>query len=123
VWWAVPCGLAAEYLVLFPFLHKSARELMKLVAITNVASAVIGFLVTWPLVFWDKGIEVLVHGEFLAVVSVAIVIFAVNVAIEYVVALKWLNVSRQGFAVLGFLIANAASFAILVAAGFSILRL
>ena len=123
VWWAVPAGLVAEWILLFPFVRRPPMELVKIVLIANAASALVGFLVTWPLVFWERGIEALVKGGFLSVLLIAALIFVLNVAIEYAVSVKWLGVPRKGVALIGYVLANAASFAILVAAGLSALRI
>lgn len=123
VWWAVPAGLAAEYVILYPFLRLSPHRLLKVVILVNVASALVGFLVTWPMVFWEQGIEVLVHGKTLSILLIVALIFLVNVSVEYIVSSRWLGVSRQRVAVIGFVVANAASFVVLVAAGFTLLRI
>lgn len=123
VWWAVPAGLVAEYVILYSFLRLSSYRLLKVVILANVASALVGFLVTWPMVFWEQGIEALVHGKTLSILFIAALIFLANVSVEYIVSIKWLEVSRQRAAVIGFVAANAASFVILVVAGFTLLRI
>ncbi len=75
------------------------------------------------MVFWEQGIEALVHGKTLSISFIAALIFLANVSVEYIVSIKWLGVSRQRAAVIGFVAANAASFVILVVAGFTLLRI
>jgi len=123
VWWAVPVGLAVEYIILLPFLRLSGLHLLKIVVLANLASAFIGFIATWPAVYWEKGVGALVKGGTFSVVSIVALIFVVNVTIEYFVSVNWLNVPRRTSNVVGFVVANLASFAVLVMAGFSQLRI
>jgi hypothetical protein len=74
-------------------------------------------------VFWGKGIDALVRGKTPSILLIAMLIFLVNVSVEYIVSIRWLGVSRQRVAVIGFVVANIVSFVILLAAGFTILRI
>lgn len=59
----------------------------------------------------------------LSVVLIGALIFVLNVTVEYFVSVRWLQVPRQGLVLAGFVVANVASFAILVVAGFTILQM
>lgn len=120
LWWAVPAGLAAEWILLFPFLHKSPREVSKIVLMSNAASAIVGLITLWPVVYWDRGISTLARSQEIFLISfpsILLLIVVINVAIEYGVSARWLGVSRKGYALLGYVLANVASFLILMYAG------
>lgn len=129
VWWAIPAGLVAEYLILLPCLHLRPLRLLKVVVITNVVSALVGLVAAGPVVFWVQ------HGGVFALVDIfpisiwfyqgliwiiAVLVFSLNIFIEYFVAIRWLGISRNKISLFGFIGANSVSFVILVAAGISI---
>ena len=121
VWWGVPAGLVAESFILYPFFGLPPLKLFKVVLLSNVASAVVGFLATWPMIFWEQGIEFLAHGALISVLGIVALIFVGNVFIEYIVSVKWLGVPRQRNTLRAVFAANAVSFVILAIAGFSLL--
>lgn len=122
MWWAIPAGLTVEYLILYPILRLPTLQLTKVIVISNLASAFIGYIATWPAVFWEKGILFFIDYEIWSVSLIAILIFSVNVAIEYFVSVYWFQVQRKTSNLVGYIAANLVSFVILVLAGAQFIR-
>jgi len=61
IWWVVPIGLALELSILSILTRRSISRSAVLVVIANLASSAMGFLVFYPVVFWDSGIDWLVN--------------------------------------------------------------
>lgn len=114
VWWVIAGGLIMEFVVHFLVLRMTAYPLARMVVLSNLASALIGLLLTWPLVFWEIGVTRLAAMGPAAIVGVLVVIFAVNVLVEYLVGLRWLGVQRSGRSLASFVLANTASYALVV---------
>jgi len=75
------------------------------------------------MVFWGKGIDTLADGGMLSISLIAVVILSVNVAVEYLVSIRWLAVANRRANLIAFLAANVVSFVVLVAAGFTALEI
>ena len=123
VWWAVPVGLVAEYCILLPFLRIPPVRVLVVVILSNAGSAISGFVALWPVVFWETGIESVIGGRTVSVLLIVGTLFALNVVVEYWLAVRWLGVPRRRAAVVGFICANAVSFLVLFTAGLSSLKL
>lgn len=114
VWWVIAGGLIVEFVVHFLVLQMAAYPLARMVILSNLASTLIGLLLTWPLVFWEVGVTRLAAIGLPAIVGVLVVIFVVNVLVEYLVGLRWLGVQRNRRALVSFALANAGSYALVV---------
>lgn len=120
VWWAIPAGLGVECLILSPIYNLPRSRLFRVVLIANFASAVVGIIATWPVVFWEKGVDAFVNYES-AIFGIIALIFVGNVLIEYTVSVRWLGIPRGTDTLGSLFIANMISFIILVATGLTLL--
>ena len=114
LWWVVLSGLAVEFAVHVVCLRTSMTKTLTLTLISNLASALFGFVVTWPTTFYERGIDLLVPLGIVGILGTVVLIFAVNVATEYQVAVRLLGTTRTRRTLLSFVAGNALSFAIVV---------
>lgn len=116
IWWAIPAGLAAEILILTPFLFREFDRIVPIMVVANLVSAVLGFVLTWPLVYWDVGIELMVNLRAFGILLTFMITIAINILIEYWVLSRWYAIARGKVLAVGLMLANIASFLILVTA-------
>lgn len=119
LWWVVPVGLLIEYAVLQLFLRFTANKTAKIVFITNAVSALIGFVVTYPITFYGQGIDYLAKNDFFIGPIAFILLFSLfilvfNIAIELVTAIKLFHIEVNRKTVSAFALANILSFAVIV---------
>ena len=114
LWWVVLSGLAVEFAVHVACLRTSMWKAIALTLISNLTSALFGFVVTWPTTFYERGIDLLVRLGTVGILGTAVLIFAVNVVTEYQVAVRLLGTTRTRRTLLSFVAGNALSFAIVV---------
>jgi hypothetical protein len=110
-WWVVVGGLALEALVYAIWLRPSFRKAVTTSLAANAASAAIGFVALWPLLFYEPGISLALRlPGAVAVIAIAILIIIVNVAVEYWVATRWCTLPRTRAALGNVAVANVLSF-------------
>lgn len=110
VWWVIAGGLIAEFILHLLVLRMPLVPLARMVVLSNLASTVIGLVLTWPLVFWEVGVTRLAALAPLSIFGTLLVIFLVSVGVEYVVAVRWLQVKRSTAAIASFVLANVVSY-------------
>jgi hypothetical protein len=81
VWWVVAGGLIAEFMLHLLVLRMPAPSLAKVVVVSNLASTLIGLILTWPLVFWEIGVSRLATMAPFSIFATLAVILVVNIAI------------------------------------------
>jgi hypothetical protein len=114
VWWVIAASLILEFVLHLVFLRLSVLHLARIVIVSNLASALIGLLLTWPLVFWEDGVTRLAAMAPVSIFSVLFIIFALNVLVEYVIAIRWAQVKNSYSTFGSFFLANAASYGLIV---------
>jgi hypothetical protein len=113
-WWVVVGGLALEALVYAIWLRPSFRKAVTTSLAAN-ASAAIGFLALWPILFYEPGIALALRlPGAVPIVGIAVLIIVLNVAVEYWVATRWCNVPRTRAALGNVVIANVLSFVLVL---------
>ena len=119
VWWVVPVGLLTEAALLSWTVQRPLQDLFLPTALANAASAFVGFVVTYPLVFWEPGVEwaVLAVSEsrvfWLPVVGTLSIVLAINVGVEHRILRQALALSGAPRLLFAVLAANVASFVVL----------
>ena len=101
------------------------RQLLPMVVVANVASALVGLVVTWPVMYSHAGVSFLIENVpwILAMAFVTALVLGINVVIEYSVSVRGWVVARGRRVVLGFIVANMLSLVMLVVTGSTRLRL
>lgn len=114
VWWVIAGGLIVEFVLHLLVLRMPVLPLARVVVLSNLASTLIGLMLTWPLVFWEAGVTRLAAMAPLSIFATLFVIFLVNIGVEYVVAIRWLRVKRSNTAIASFLLANTVSYGLVI---------
>lgn len=114
VWWVVAVGLLLEFIVHLLVLRMALVPLGWMVVVSNLASALIGLLLTWPFVFWESGVTRLAAMAPVSIFTVLFAIFVLNVVIEYAVSVRWLRVQKSNTALGSFILANALSYGLVI---------
>jgi len=114
VWWVVAVGLLLEFVAHFLVLRMPVVPLTRIVVASNFASALIGFVLTWPLVFWESGVTQLAAMAPSSIFLVLFIIFALNIAIEYAASVRRLKLQKSNSALGSFIIANALSYGFVI---------
>lgn len=119
LWWVVPVGLLIEYAVLQLFLRFPVKKTARIVLITNAVSALMGFVLTYPITFYGQGIDCIAKNNFFIgptafIISFSLFILVLNITIELVTAIKLFHVEFTRKAVSAFAVANILSFAVIV---------
>jgi len=114
-WWVVIAGLAVEAAVYAIWLRLSVRKALTVSIATNAASAALGFVALWPVLFYEPGITLALQlpGP-VSIVLIALLIILLNVAVEYWVATRWCTVSRNLTAMGNVVLANILSFVLVL---------
>lgn len=115
-WWIVVSGLSIEAAVYVFGLKTSVRRAFRVSLVTNGASAALGFVVTWPVVFYERGIELALNSPRLSVLGIVVLIVALNIVVEYCVAATWCSLARSRAVIGNVIVANLLSFALVVVA-------
>ena len=114
-WWVVVAGLGVEAAVYVFGLKASLRRAIGVSLVTNAVSAALGFLVTWPLVFYGPGVELAMKSlGGLSVLGIAVLIVALNIVVEYWVAVRWCSLPRSRAVIGNVIVANLLSFVLVV---------
>lgn len=114
-WWVVVAGLGVEAAVYVFGLKASVRRAVGVSLVTNAASAALGFLVTWPVVFYERGIELVFRTlGGVSVFAIAVLVVALNIVLEYWVAVRWCSLPRSRPVVGNVVLANLLSFVLIV---------
>ena len=121
LWWVVASGLLVEFATHQIFVQSNPVRTLIVTVASNLASALLGFIVTWPATFYEPGINILAYGAPLSVFLIVGLILALNIVIEYEVACRLLDYSRSRRVLLSFVVANVLSFAIVVFAAINLI--
>ena len=119
LWWVVPIGLLMEFAVIQLFLRLRISKTVQIVLITNAVSAITGFIVTYPVTFYGRGIDYLTRTKFIIgplafLILFSLFILALNITVELLAATKLLRVEFNRKTVTAFTVANILSFAVIV---------
>jgi hypothetical protein len=113
--WVVVGGLALEALVYAIWLRPALLKAVATSLAANAASAAIGFIALWPLLFYEPGISLALQlPGAVAVIGICVLIIVVNVVVEYWVATRWCTLPRTRAALGSVTIANVLSFLLVV---------
>lgn len=114
-WWVVVAGLGVEAAVAVFSLKLSVRKAIGVSVVTNAISAVLGFLATWPVVFYEGGIDLAVRTlGGISIVAIVAVVVALNIAVEYWVAVRLCCLPRSRRVIGNVVVANLLSFMLIV---------
>jgi len=96
-WRVVVAGLAIEAAAYVVGLRLAVRKAIVVAVVTKIVSAGLGFVVTWPVVFYWRGVEFLFQAfgeapfQWIVAAIVAFIV-ALNITVEYWVAVLWCGI-------------------------------
>ena len=115
-WWVVVGGLAVEAAVYAISLRLSLRKAMGLSLLANAVSAGVGVVALWPVVFYEHGIDLAIRAlGTVSILAIAVLVIALNIGVEYWVAVGWFSLPRSRRVLGNVVLANLLSFVLVIA--------
>ncbi|OGL17902.1 MAG: hypothetical protein A3F92_05315 [Candidatus Rokubacteria bacterium RIFCSPLOWO2_12_FULL_71_22] len=115
-WWVVVGGLAIEAAVFAIGLRLAIRRAVGVSLAANVVSAGVGFLALWPVVFYERGIDLAMRAlGSMSILVIAALLITLNISLEYWVAVRWCSLPRTRKVLGNVVVANLLSFLLTVA--------